>query len=61
MQRDVTIADLSNMRQKPNESVQAFIHRWRHEANKCRAHLTEDEQVDDLQKRHQAGDCIAAE
>jgi hypothetical protein len=44
-ERDVSIADLANLRQKPNESVQAFIHRWRHEANKCRTHLTEEEQV----------------
>ena len=33
------------MRQKPNETVDAFIERWRSEANKCRALLSEEEQV----------------
>ena len=42
-QKDVTIADLTNLKQKSNENVQDFIERWRSEANKCRAHLPEDE------------------
>lgn len=32
-QREVTLSDLSNMRQKPNETVDKYIERWRLEAN----------------------------
>lgn len=44
-QRNVSIADLACRRQGPNEPVQDFILRWRQEANKCRAHLSEAESV----------------
>lgn len=38
-----TLADLSNMRRKPNERVDAYIERWQKE--RCRAHLSEEIQL----------------
>ena len=44
-ERDVTIADLFSVTQKPNESVQDYIKRWRREATRCRQQLPEMEQI----------------
>ena len=44
-ERDVTIADLFSVTQKPNKSVQDYIKRWRQEATRCRQQLPEIEQI----------------
>lgn len=33
------------MRRKPNERVDAYIERWQKEANRCRAHLSEEKLI----------------
>jgi hypothetical protein len=45
LERDVCIADLLSVTQKPNETAQDDIKRWRQEANKCHVPLSEEEQI----------------